>query len=513
MTVQIVECIANYSDARRPEVIDAIASAITGVAGVYLLDRHSDMDHNRSVLTFAGPPVAVEEAAFRSIAKAVELIDLDHHQGEHPRIGAADVVPFVPISGVTMDDCVAIAQRLGRRVGDELGVPVYLYEEAATRPERRNLENIRRGQYEGLKSEIAVNPEREPDFGPRKLGPAGASVIGARHPLIAYNVYLTTDDVSIAKKIARAIRHSSGGLRYVKALGLSVNGRAQVSMNLTNFTRTPIFRVVEMIRREAMRYGVGISHSELVGLIPNDALVDTAIWHLQLDQFEQGQILEQRLQSALQATAAPALGEDFLDALAAKTATPGGGSAAAYSGAAAAALVVMVARLTIGRKKYAAVEEQMKNVLHAAEELRFALTAAVQEDAAAFEQVMAAYRLPKDSEGEKEERLKAIEKATFAAARVPLVVSHQVVRVMALALDVVANGNINAISDGATAAALARAALTGAGYNVQINIASLRDPSQGEALLVELADLEKRADEFEQQIRRYLSERGGLVLT
>src|SRR5581483_5023191 len=216
MPTPLVECIPNFSEARRPEVIDQIVAAITSVEGARLLDRSSDLDHNRTVITYAGPPEAVEEAAFRAIKRASELIDLNHHTGEHPRIGATDVCPFVPISGVTMEDCVAIAKRLGERVGRELQIPVYLYEYAAQSPERTNLENIRKGQYEGLKSEIETNPNRKPDFGPAKLGSAGATVIGARNPLIAFNVYLTTDDVGIAKKIAKAVRQSSGGMRYVK---------------------------------------------------------------------------------------------------------------------------------------------------------------------------------------------------------------------------------------------------------------------------------------------------------
>src|SRR5688572_227988 len=251
MTIPLIECIPNVSEARRPEVIDQIAATITSVEGARLLDRSSDLDHNRTVLTFAGPPEAVEEAAFRAIQTASELIDLNNHTGEHPRIGATDVVPFVPLSGATMEDCIAIAERLGERVGTELNIPVYLYEAAATRPERANLENLRKGQYEVLKTEIESDPERKPDYGPSKLPKAGATVIGARNPLIAFNVYLTTDDASIAKKIAKAVRHSTGGLRYVKGLGLLVDDRAQVSMNLTNFRETPIGRVVEFIRREA----------------------------------------------------------------------------------------------------------------------------------------------------------------------------------------------------------------------------------------------------------------------
>ena len=227
---KLIECIPNFSEACRPEVIDQIAAAVTSVDEVHLLDRSSDLDHNRTVLTFAGPPHAVEVAAFRAIKTAAELIDLNKHTGEHPRIGATDVCPFVPLSDVTMDECVAIAKRLGQRVGEELGIPVYLYEEAATRPERTNLENIRRGQFEGLKEEIASNPDRKPDYGPSELGPAGATVIGARNFLIAYNVYLTTDDVEIAKKIAKTIRHSSGGLRYVKGSG-AAGGRPRAGFH------------------------------------------------------------------------------------------------------------------------------------------------------------------------------------------------------------------------------------------------------------------------------------------
>lgn len=297
---KIVECVPNFSEGRRREVIDQIAEAIATVPGVNVLDVQSDADHNRTVVTFVGEPEAVEEATFRGIEKAAELIDMNLHQGEHPRLGAADVVPFVPIKGVTMEDCVALAQRLGERVGRELGIPVYLYEKAATRPERRNLADVRRGEYEGIKAEIATRPEREPDFGPRHVGKAGATAIGARPSLVAFNVYLDTDDVEIAQTIARAVRHSSGGLRYVKALGLLVKGQAQVSMNLTDYRQTPVHRVMEMIRREAERYGVSVVESELIGLIPNEALVETAEFYLQLGDFSSQQILENRLADLIQ---------------------------------------------------------------------------------------------------------------------------------------------------------------------------------------------------------------------
>lgn len=512
MTIPVVECVANYSDARRPEVIEAIIQAIKGVPKVVVLDRHSDNDHNRTVLTFAGPPEEIAEAAFRSIAKAAELIDLDQHTGEHPRIGASDVVPFVPISGVTMQDCVEIARKVGRRVGDELGIPVYLYEEAAARPERKNLENVRRGQYEALKVEMGVKPERDPDFGPNKVGKAGATVIGARQFLIAYNVYLTTEDVSIAKKIAKAIRQSSGGLRYLKALGMLVEGRAQVSMNMTNFHETPVARIVEMIRREAARYGVSIHHSELVGLIPEEALVDTAVWYLQLDQFEKDQVVETRLRAALQEQEKSAAQYGFLDELAAGTAAPGGGSASAYSGAAAAGLTAMVARLTIGKKKYADVEEQMQGILEKAEVLRRDLTAAIEQDSAAFEGVMQAFKLPKDTPEAEQIRQQALLTATIQAAQVPLSVARQSVAVMELALQALTHGNLNAISDAGVAVAQAQAALTGAGYNVRINTLGMKDTALINTMLGELKDLEKRAQDLQAQARTTLKERGGMSL-
>jgi glutamate formiminotransferase / formiminotetrahydrofolate cyclodeaminase len=534
MTQPLVECIANYSEARRPEVVEAIVGAITGVAGVRLLDRHSDLDHNRTVLSFVGEPKTVEEAAFRSIAKAAELIDLDQHTGEHPRIGATDVVPFVPLSGVTMADCVEIARRLGYRVGDELGIPVYLYEEAATRPERQNLENLRRGQYEALKTEMGVNPERDPDFGPRRVGPAGATVIGARQPLIAFNVYLTTEDLSIAKKIAKTVRNSSGGFRYVKALGVLVEGRAQVTMNMTNYHGTPVALVVEAIRREAARYGVAIHHTELVGLIPQGALVDAAVWYLQLDQFEKTQVLESRLYAAESGDETPAgkprpaaaekppspsaespqylIADTFLDSLASGAPAPGGGSAAAYTGAMAAALVAMVARLTIGKKKYAEVEPHMRSILEQAEALRAALAKAVQLDSEAFEAYMTALKLLKDTGELVTWRTQAFQQATLNASQVPLETARKAVAVIELALQVIKEGNTNAITDAGSGAALARAALTSAGWNVKVNCLSLKGHPACETMLAELRQLEARAVDLEAQILQQMHQRGNLPL-
>ena len=509
MSNPLIECIPNFSEARRPEVIDQIAAAISSVEEVRLLHRSSDFDHNRTVLTFVGPPFAVEEAAFRAIQTAAELIDMNHHTGEHPCIGAADVVPFVPLSDATMEECIEIANRLGERVGNELSIPVYLYEAAATRPERVNLENIRKGQYEGLRSEIESNLDRAPDYGPSQLGSAGATVIGARNPLIAFNVYLTTDDVDIARKIAKAIRHSSGGLRYVKALGLFVEGRGQVSINLTNYRETPLARVVEAIRREAARYGTGIHHSELVGLIPQDALTDAAVWYMQLDQFDKPQILESLLYDT-HASASADNGPSFLEELASSTPTPGGGSAAAYAGAMGASLVAMVAGLTIGKKNYANVEAGMQAIRVMAEKLRKELTLAVDDDAGAFEAVMGAFRLPKETDEQKATRAAALHTAMLNAAHVPLHVAQDAVKVMELALKCAKEGNVNAISDAMSGFTLSRAALNAAGYNVKVNINSLEDKSVGEKLLNEMKELERKADELEKEIRKTMEERGGI---
>lgn len=299
MKQKLVECIPNFSEGRRPEVIEAIVGAIQSVAGVLVLNYSSDFDHNRSVVTFVGMLEAVGEAAFRAIRTASTLIDLEKHQGVHPRLGATDVVPFVPLSGTTMDECVQLAHEVGKRVGDELDIPVYLYEEAATRPERKLLEQVRKGQYEGLKISLESDPDRAPDYGPAKVGKAGATIIGARNLLVAFNVYLTTNDIKIAQKIARVIRASSGGFPHVKALGMLVNGHAQVSMNFTNTSVTPLFPVIETIRREAEQLGTGIHHSELIGLISNSALVDVATSYLQLEGFSREQILEYKLSQAL----------------------------------------------------------------------------------------------------------------------------------------------------------------------------------------------------------------------
>ncbi|HEX9681022.1 MAG TPA: glutamate formimidoyltransferase [Anaerolineales bacterium] len=507
MPSPLVECIPNFSEGRRPEVLEALELAIRSVPGVLLLDRHTDADHNRSVFTFAGPPPAVAEAAFRSIRRAAELIDLERHRGEHPRIGAADVVPFVPLQEISTEECVQLARDLGRRVGDELGIPVYLYEAAATRPERVRLENLRRGEYEGLKDSIARDPDRAPDFGPAVIGPAGATVIGARAPLIAFNAYLETADVAVAKEIAREIRESSGGLPAVKALGLMVDGRAQVSMNLTEITRTSIPTVVERIQELAQARGTSILRCEIVGLVPQAALLEAARVYLHLSPFSLDQILETRLMDAhTRESSEPA----FLAELAAATPTPGGGSAAAYAAAMAGALVAMVARLTLGKKKYADVQDRMEALAREADEARRLMEAAVKDDARAFEDVLAARRMTRRTPEEERARDEAIETATGRAAAVPLLVARHATQLLEWAAEVVESGNVNAAADGASAGALARAALRAASLNVRANAQALRDASVVVPWLQELASLERRAEQAETRVAQALASRAQL---
>ncbi|HYK87933.1 MAG TPA: glutamate formimidoyltransferase, partial [Acidobacteriota bacterium] len=292
---KIVECVPNFSEGRRKEVVDQLAAALTSHAGVALLDSEMDAAHNRCVISVAGEPEAVAAGVIEAAGKAVELIDLNKHQGEHPRMGAIDVVPFVPIAGITMDQCVELSIQVARKIADKYEIPVYLYEQSAKIPARQDLAYIRRGEFEGIRDEIVTNPARKPDFGPDKVHPtAGATAIGARFPLIAYNVYLRTTDPKIAQAIARAVRFSGGGLRYVKALGFEIKerGQVQVSMNLTNFEGTPIFRAFEMVSREAERCGVSVASSEIVGLVPQNALDACADYYLRLEGFSQNQILE-----------------------------------------------------------------------------------------------------------------------------------------------------------------------------------------------------------------------------
>jgi glutamate formiminotransferase / formiminotetrahydrofolate cyclodeaminase len=471
----LVECVPNFSEGCDRTKVDAIVAAMK-VDDVYLLDREMDADHNRSVITLVGERNAIQEAAIRGVGKAAELIDLNVHKGAHPRMGATDVVPFIPIDGVTIEDCVAMARSVGEEIWKRYQIPVYLYEAAATTPERQNLESIRRGQFEGIRAEIATNASRKPDFGEAKLHPtAGATVVGARKFLIAYNVFLNTADVDIAKKIAKAVRFSNGGMRFVKGAGFLVRGMAQVSMNLTDFEQTPVHRVFEVVKREAARYGVVPVSSEIVGLIPKKALEQAAEWFLQVENFDSSSILENRLAAVMGGKMAigglRAGVEPFVEQLAAPTATPGGGSAAAATGAMAAGLASMVASMSRGKKAYIHHERELSEAIARLSQLREELKAAIDADAQSYNEVMKAYKAAKDSAATDG----IIDTALKQATSVPMGVAEQAREVALIAEGLKPMTNPNMKSDLTTALALARAAMEGALANVEINLESVKD--------------------------------------
>jgi glutamate formiminotransferase len=480
---RLVECVPNFSEGRRPEVLDAIVSAITSVGDVYLLGREMDSDHNRAVITIVGSPESIGEAAIRAVGAAAKLIDLTRHQGEHPRIGAADVVPFIPIRGVTIEQCIAIATHTARQIAERFQIPVYLYESAATRPDRVNLENIRRGQFEGLRDEIGNNPDRKPDFGPARIHPtAGATVVGVRKPLIAYNINLNTNNVGIAKFIARRVRHSTGGFRYVKAMGVLLTERnlAQVSMNLTDFEQTPIQMVFETVRREAERYGVSIAGSEIVGLIPQKALDQTAEYYLRVENFRRDMILENRLAAVMEASGQPkapaakmadAL-KPFVDQVAAGTPVPGGGSVAAVAGALGASLGQMAIRITKDKKNYAQHAERYNDALDRLAPYAATLLELVDADSEAFGLVLAAYKLPKGSP----EREKAVQDGLIRATEIPSRVANCAAEALKVIEDLRAIIHINVATDLQVGMQMLRSSLRGAIANMRTNLAEVKDP-------------------------------------
>jgi glutamate formiminotransferase/formiminotetrahydrofolate cyclodeaminase len=471
MPSPLVECVPNFSEGKDRATIDALRSAIVGVSGVQLLDVQTDASHNRSVFTFVAPPAAAALAAFAAMRVATQKIDLTKHTGEHPRMGATDVVPFVPVTGVTMDECVALARQLGERVGKELQIPVFLYARAATRPERALLPDVRKGEFEGMHGRTL-----EPDYGPNRIhATAGATAIGARPFLVAYNVYLDTKDVAIAKEIAKQIRTSSGGLPAVQASGFEVDGLAQVSMNLLDIDITPPATVFGAVKALAEKRGVGVQKSEIVGLIPERAIIGAANASLQLPD-----AADHILEAKIRATEGPSL-DAWLTELASSSPTPGGGSAAALAGALAAALVAMVARLTIGRKAYAESDSRAREVLAEAENAQRAQRALVDLDAAAFDVVRAAYALPKDLPG----RAEIVDQALFEAARTPLATARSASRLVVLAQEMRRIGNKNARSDAGVAEGLARAALAGAIENVKVNVTAMSDQKIGKDVLQE----------------------------
>ncbi len=474
MPSPLVECVPNFSEGRDHATLDALRAALIAVPGVRLLDVQADASHHRSVFTFVAPPAAAVEAAFRTIAVARERIDLTRHQGEHPRMGATDVVPFVPIRDVTMDECVRLARALGKRVGRELEIPVFLYARAAARPARERLPDIRKGEFEGLRERIGTDSTADPDFGPRRIHPtAGATAIGARPFLVAYNIYLDTADVSIAKAIAKTIRTSGGGLPALQASGFEVGGRAQVSMNLLDLDVTSPAAAFAAVEAEARQRGIGIDRSEIVGLIPERAILEAGAASLKLPD-----AADHLLEAKIRAGEGPAL-DGWIDELAAASPVPGGGSAAALAGVLSGSLVAMVARLTIGRKAYAAAEGRAQEILAEAETLRGELRRLVDDDAAAYTRVSDAYKIPKDDPS----RARAIDVALLDAAHAPLEAARRAERLIRLAREIGTIGNKNARSDARVAAGLAQAALAGALENVRVNVASLSEPALGKSLL------------------------------
>jgi glutamate formiminotransferase len=500
---RLIECVPNFSEGRDPAKVDVIVAAMSSVPGVHVLDREMDADHNRSVITLAGEPDAVADAALRGVGKAMELIDLTKHTGAHPRVGATDVVPFIPIEGVTIEDCVALARRVGHEIWERYRIPVFFYEAAATRPDRVNLENVRRGQFEGLREEMKKNLERQPDVGEPKLHPtAGVTVVGARKFLIAYNVNLNTADVGIANKIAKAIRFSSGGLRYVKSMGVELKARnlAQVSINLTDFEQTPMHRVYEMVKREAERYGVMPVGSEIVGLVPKKAIEMAADFFLQLENFSPAQVFENKLADAL--SGAPlmtakggklaGIARPFLEAAAAPTATPGGGSVSAFAGALAASLGQMVAGLSRKKKSHAAYVDQLSTALDEMRKTADELAAAIDQDAESYDAVMAAFKLPQGDAQETRKREEAIQKATKGAAEVPLQVAERTVALFERLgqLDGIVAASMR--SDLHVARLMANAGARGALANVEINLDGLTDAAYVASMRAKAAGLRER---------------------
>jgi len=553
---RIVECVPNFSEGRDRNVIDAIAKEIEQTEGVMLLDVDPGQATNRTVITFIGSPEAVKKAAFKAIRKAAELIDMSKHKGEHPRIGATDVCPFVPVSGVTMEDCVQLARDLGRRVGDELGIPVYLYEEAATRPERRNLADIRKGEYEGLPEKLK-DPEWKPDFGPDKFNPkTGATVIGAREFLIAYNVNLNTRDRKLAHEIALNLRESGrakrdaerenhprrngkaikipGRLKAVKAVGWYIEeyGQAQVSYNITNYKITPVHRVFEETCVEAEKLGLRVTGSELVGLIPLNALLEAGRYFLQKQGKSTGVPEEELIHIAVKSLGLDDLGEfdpykkiieyrfraphgplasmkvfEFANELSTDSPAPGGGSVSALAGSLSASLASMVANLTHGHKNFKDLRPEMEEVAVKAQRLKKELLAAIDRDTEAFNRVMAAFRLPKKTEEDQKRREEAIEAATKEATNVPFRVMEQCLEAMQCCKIVAEKGNPNAVSDAGVGTLMAHAGVHGAFLNVKINLPGIKDEVFRKETLHRAKEITRKADELKDEILKIVQNR------
>ena len=487
---RLVECVPNFSEGRKPETIDALVHAIEAVPGVVVLDRQSDADHNRSVLTFIGPPESVVESAFRAAEEALRRINLTTHRGEHPRVGATDVIPFVPIRGVTLDDCVHLARLVGHRLADELHIPVFLYEHAAKAPFRTRIEDIRRGGLDELGERMRMNPEWAPDFGDAKLHrTAGATIVGARRPLIAYNVNLASKNLDIAKAIAYTVRASNGGLPSVKAVGIALKTRGivQVSMNLTNYEETPVHVAYEAVKAEAAKRGVEVQSSEVIGLIPEAAVATVAGHYLKLENFSMNQILEARmaqvLRQDLSTTVIP-----FLEAVSAPNAAPGGGSVAAMIGATAMALGVMVAGRLLEKETQPQKVATLRSKRDLLLQLRNRLQAAIREDAAAYNAVIQNSKRPMIDP----ERVAALQQSLNIATAVPLAVMELAVTGRDALRELIPFASSPMAADLKAGIFAARAACEGALLCVKANLDSLKDDPRVPELLKQLAPYEER---------------------
>jgi len=505
----LVECVPNFSEGRRKEVIDAITDAAR-TGNVKILDIESDANHNRSVLTFVGDPAAVKEAAMAMSAKAIELIDLNKHSGEHPRMGAMDVIPFIPISGITIEECVQIAKEFARDYADRFKVPVFLYEAAASRPDRRNLADVRKGEFEGLRGEIGRDPNRKPDYGPEAIHPtAGATAIGARQILIAYNINLATTNVEVAKRIAKQVRGRDGGLSAVKALGFELKDRGltQVSMNMVDYKASQLFKVFELVQNLAEREGVEVAESEIVGLVPSEALTDTARFYLQLHGFKNDQILERKLYETEPRGLAGMTLSEFGAQVASDNPVPGGGSVSAYIISLAASLVSMVAKLTMRKSKPGMNSSDLEPIFAESERLRSMLLSQVDKDSEIFDSLMKAYRLPKETEKDKEVRSKQIQERLKGATEVPLQTADQAARTLSVARRLAGYASMNAISDLETAVDAAYAGFSGALSNVRINLSGINDSEYRKRTETRVDGLQRQVEQDRQGAHSTIAKR------
>lgn len=552
---KVVECVPNFSEGRDKEIISKITGEIEKVDGVYLLDVDMGSATNRTVVTFVGSPEGVFEAAFNAIKKASELIDMKKHHGEHPRIGACDVCPFVPVSNVTMEECVGIARRLGKKVGEEIGIPVYLYEEAASASYRKNLADIREGEYEGLQNKIK-DIRWKPDFGPSQFNPkSGATIIGAREFLIAYNINLNTKEKKLANLIATHLREKGGSLRdkdgnivkdesgnsvivpgvfkNVKAVGWFIEeyNIAQVSINLTNYKISPPHIVLEEARRKANEIGVVVTGSEIVGLVPLDAMIMAGKYYLQRQNASRGvpqediidiairsmglnelypfepqkKIIEYRIRKDDKKSLVKMSIRDFVNEVSRQSPAPGGGSVAALCGSLSSALSSMVANLTVGKKEYKEAWEEMNNIAEEAQKIKDVLLQAIDDDASAFNKVMDAIRLPKKSEEEIKKRESEIEKVTIKATEVPLSVMENSLKALKLAMVVAEKGNKNSLTDAGVSSLMAHSAIISAYYNVLINLSSIKDEEYRKKTIEKAKKIIEEGEGISEKIKKIIT--------